>query len=557
MPSTLWLARRGLHPRTTRIGLWGTAMSKHNVNLDALLKREDFEIQEDQQQPSRLTFDIKMSDLEASSLMYQVLRKPDFQRETASWDSEKVAEFVESFLEGALIPALILWRSPRSGNVFVIDGAHRLSALIAWIHDDYGDRVLSRQFFEGMIPKEQEDAAQKTRELLRKKIGSYAEIKAAAVASHTAAPEKVKWAKNMSTFAVSLQWVQGESDVAETSFFKINQKAAPIDPTELRMIEARHKPNALAARALMRAGVGHKYWSDFGPEQQEATKTIAKDTYDILFDPTLQTPIKTLDLPVAGRGYSAESVRLVFDFVNLANDIRSVAQQKKSLANDHQGDATILFLKKTRKIARRISGMHPSSLGLHPAVYFYAATGRYQPTAFLGAVALIQKMEKEDSFDRFTSLRRRFEEFLVTYRDFTNQIVRKYGSNLKSSHRVFDLYDTILSEIEAGGNDTEVAVRVQSFRQFQFLKQFVDAEQRPRTEFSADTKSAVFLRNAIESASRCGICQARLHVKSISFDHIIRVQDGGTGDEENAQMTHMYCNSTYKERPIALAKQRA
>jgi hypothetical protein len=37
----------------------------------------------------------------------------------------------------------------------------------------------------------------------------------------------------------------GEAAKAESSFFKINQKATLIDPTELDMIKSRHKPNAL------------------------------------------------------------------------------------------------------------------------------------------------------------------------------------------------------------------------------------------------------------------------------------------------------------------------
>jgi len=51
----------------------------------------------------------------------------------------------------------------------------------------------------------------------------------------------------------------GEAAKAESSFFKIKQKATLIDPTEFDMIKSRHKPNALAARALIRAGTGHKY----------------------------------------------------------------------------------------------------------------------------------------------------------------------------------------------------------------------------------------------------------------------------------------------------------
>src|SRR5687768_7987556 len=110
-------------------------MPVHYANLDALIRREDFEITSEALQHSSLTVTLRASDLEDKSFLYQVLRKPDFQRETSNWDPEKVSDLIQSFLEGDLIPSVILWRSP-AGNIFVIDGAHRLSALIAWVHDD-------------------------------------------------------------------------------------------------------------------------------------------------------------------------------------------------------------------------------------------------------------------------------------------------------------------------------------------------------------------------------------------------------------------------------------
>ncbi len=103
------------------------------TNLDALIVREDFEVLDTPVQfPAIQTIQIR--DLEQGSFFYQVLRKPDFQRETADWTSERISEFVDSFLSGDLIPGIILWNS--GSNIFVIDGAHRLSALIAWVQDD-------------------------------------------------------------------------------------------------------------------------------------------------------------------------------------------------------------------------------------------------------------------------------------------------------------------------------------------------------------------------------------------------------------------------------------
>ena len=113
------------------------------VNLDALIPREDFAVNEGNS-TSQFGQTLQIRDLEKGSFFYPVLRKPDFQRETADWAPERIASFIESYIDGDLIPAIILWQA--GSNIFVIDGGHRLSALIAWVHDDYGDGDISRVF---------------------------------------------------------------------------------------------------------------------------------------------------------------------------------------------------------------------------------------------------------------------------------------------------------------------------------------------------------------------------------------------------------------------------
>jgi len=34
--------------------------------------------------------------------------------------------------------------------------------------------------------------------------------------------------------------------------------------------------------------------------------------------------------------------------------------------------------------------------------------------------------------------------------------------------------------------------------------------------------------------------------KSVSYDHIVRVRDGGPGDLDNLQLTHPYCNQAVR-----------
>lgn len=142
-----------------------------NVNLDAMIKREDF-AREIKDEPAPETIrELNLSMLLPDAPIRRLLRKPDFQRETNHWTPDQVLHFIRSFLDGAVIPGVILWRS--TNFVFVIDGAHRLSALCAWISDDYGDRALSSAFYGGEISKEQKKIANRVRMLIDKNAGSF------------------------------------------------------------------------------------------------------------------------------------------------------------------------------------------------------------------------------------------------------------------------------------------------------------------------------------------------------------------------------------------------
>jgi hypothetical protein len=530
-------------------------MPKNLVNLDALIKREDFEVRGDAPPPpSELRPAVDVAQLEPGSLFHQVLRKPDFQRETSDWDPEKIAELVQSFLNGDLIPSVILWRSPLSQNIFVIDGAHRLSAFIGWVCVDYGSGSISIPFFENFIPPEQIKAAEKTRELIQQYVGTYRELKTALQGpAEFVKEERLTLAKNLSAFAINLQWVPGDARRAESSFFKINQKAVVIDDTELVMIQARRKPNAVATRALIRAGTGHKYWSAFSEDIQDEIESIARNVYEILFKPAMETPIKSLDQPIAGRGYSADSVRMIFELVNFINDVPDTTKED-SLPDDTDGDATLRYLRAVKRAATLISGNEPQSVGLHPFVYFYGATGRFQPTAFLASIAFIQELAARRGLPRFTEHRDAFEEFLLRYRHFTNQIARRFGSLQRGLAPTITMYRRLLVGIAAGKNDDEIIEQFHEEPQLQHLRPITEEDRRYGRDFSRDTKNAALIRDAMEQELRCRICNARLHFKSISIDHKERRAEGGRGSPDNAQLTHPYCNSGYKEQLAARKK---
>jgi hypothetical protein len=531
---------------TRRICLWGNSMPDIYVNLDALITREDFEAKSDQNLSANLSTTQTITELEKGKFFFSVLKKPDFQRETANWTPETAAELIKSFVDEDLVPAIILWRSP-SNDIFVIDGSHRLSALIGWVHDDYGDKDISKKFFDSVISDAQIEAAETTRKIINKTVGAYAELQFAIGNPGKAKTEHIERAKKLGSLAINVQWVTGDARKAEHSFFRINQQGTPIDPTELTMLRARRSPSALAARAIIRAGVGHKYWSKFSADTQVSIEAEAKNVYKNLFEPQLETPIKTMDIPIAGRAYSAKTLPLIFDLVNLAND-QVFGRAPKVVAEDIDGTKTVEFLRNVRKVAYRISGEHASSLGMHPIVYFYGSTGRFQPTSFFGVVALMKELEKTNRFTDFTKVRRKFEDFLLSHKHLSNQITQKVGSGLKGYTHVLNLYKLVIAGLDAGLSEQEIEQSISSDPKLSFLRTASDEDERQhRKDFSTDTKSGTFLVEGVRSLIECKICRAYMHRNSITFDHIQDKRLGGTGDSENAQIAHPYCNSTYKD----------
>ncbi|MGF3027754.1 DUF262 domain-containing protein [Methylobacterium aquaticum] len=525
------------------------AITTNVVNLDALIRRADLIA------PGEASEDItslQVTGLEAKGFLYPALRKPDFQRETSSWTPEQVADLISTFARRDLIPAVILWRAGQ--NVFVIDGAHRLSALIAWVHDDYGDGEVSRRFFQGSIPDDQHKAAEKARQLVEAEVGSYKAHKIAIEYPEDARPDIAARAARIGWQDVAVQWIRNaDHDKAEKSFFRINQGGTKIDPTERRILNARASATALSARAILRRGTGHNYWDRFDRSNQVRIEELGKEVYAILFEPPLTLPIRTLDIPLCGQGYGPHVLPFLFDLINLVNDVsvpdssnkRTKADEK--LQDDEDGSDTIKYLIKARAVLWRICGNHPSSLGLHPALYFYSPTGVFQPTAIFSIVALIKNWDTED-FVSFTKIRKDFEGFLLKYRGIT-EAVRKLGSGSRSRPRVVSLYSYIINAFKQGKSASEIHTALSSDQDYAFFltEEAPDppaTKETPGKKFNRDTKGAAFIRDALPSAPKCSTCGGIIHRNSMHFGHTKARRAGGSGDIANAQLQHPFCDST-------------
>jgi hypothetical protein len=519
------------------------------VNLDAMIPRADFALQDDANAASYENVpSISVRDLKPDGLIRPILRKPDFQRETNHWSPEQVASLLECFVSGDLIPSVIVWKSP--AFLFVIDGGHRLSVIRAWIEDDYGDGPVSRAFFGNAISKIQIKAAEQTRALIGEKIGTWQHMQSM-LESQTITEQERRKINTAVSRGIHVQWVQGNAEKAEASFFKINTKGTPLDDIEELLLSNRRKPIAIASRAVIRAGMGHKYWSKFAPPTCNEIEQLAKQIHGTLFEPEVDTPIKTLDLPLGGSTGVRAALQVLVEFMLEANrDQTGVPKKLADQIDDEDGTGTRAALTNTLALASRMSGNQHGSLGLHPAIYFYGPTGRHLTPMFLGISTLIaRKLINNDKtfFEKFTKVRSKLEDILINHKDLIATILQKTISR----HRVTkyaDLIDNLVTELFADGGKVisdENLVMIAGLSGKIITGTQLDNSER----FSEDTKSAAFINTALKSAIRCPVCQGYLdQSKSVSYDHKIEKAAGGTGSLENCQLTHPYCNQSTKNK---------
>ena len=521
------------------------------VNLDALIPREDLEIKETKNLPNQ-SRELNIFFLQKGQLWVESLRKPQFQRSTWEWSPEKVLGLIKSFTDGDLIPSIILWKG--EGNVFVIDGAHRLSALIAWVNDDYGYGAISRNFFTDNMERGQIEKAKLTKRLVEDNIGSYRDIVLAGANQNSAPKNHIKIAQIITSKSIDLQWVPGDASQAEESFFKINEAASPLDGTEKRLLRARNKPVAIASRAIIRAGRGHKYWDKFSQQSQQQIEDISTEIHGWLFKPELVTPIKTYDISLAGKSYSDITQQLILNVVNFSNNIKIVdasnAKKKEdfpeySLPDEtSDGIETINCLINTKKMLANIVGTQSSSLGLHPAIYFYSHQGRYQITAFMAILNLIKDYEQKKMLIKFTTIRKQFEGFIWKHKNIVNQATTTWGSGAKGYANLTRLFDFIIKLFIAGKTEEQIIDQLDKNEDFGFFKAGIrELNPKRRKTFSSDSKSEVFLNAAYNSILRCNICGGFLHINSIQIGHQQDISKDGIGNANNGRLEHPYCNS--------------
>jgi hypothetical protein len=229
-------------------------------------------------------------------------------------------------------------------------------------------------------------------------------------------------------------------------------------------------------------------------------------------------------------------------------DIGKSRRPISEFAVDTDGTKTIEVLDECLAVMTRVTGNDAGSLGLHPAVYFYSDKGRHIPDLLLGMLYLFkERIKNNDShfFKKFVKARAGMEACLVSKKHLITQALQIARSKTRFE-RSADLFSFLVDECSKGRVPTDeniVGVIIPNAQS----KILAISQSSTSVQFSTETKSQIYLRDSLQTALKCSICHGLIEpAKSVSYDHVERVREGGAGDAANGQMTHPYCNTSIK-----------
>lgn len=383
-----------------------TKMFKTNLkcNLEHLIPRGNVEASNSNivhtQSDRRSSFNL--TDLEKGQFFYQQLKKPIFQRDTNQWTVERVEKLINTFLDDGLIPAIILWED-LDGDIYIIDGAHRISSLIAWVNSDYGK--------ENELNDSNHLAIE---EYLNEKIGSYSEIK-------YSKDDKYKNIKQIiAKRSISVQWVTGNYDKVKESFIRINEQGVVISEDEKELIENDQLPISKLSRSILGHGLGQT-----SINQNQNTEQI----FNRFFIPYLSHQLK--NYPLVGS--------LNEDFI-----ISKVYNVVKIIDNNQGLDLEML----EEKVLQTLIFIQ-DKLNISQKAYFYGATKQFKTNTLYGFIRFSLELMKDQSlYSLFVKNRGDFEEFLIANEKHIQNIARKKRQAKRAYEEVCSYYEILLHSCE-------------------------------------------------------------------------------------------------------------
>lgn len=504
------------------------------------------------------------------------LRKPEFQRATNGWSDEKILSLLSTLRENQVIPGVILWLNTQTSHIFVLDGAHRLSVIRAWITDDWGDSEQAKEY--AYIEEGEIEAAKRIRAKVLKKIGSFEASQSAAkqfkmVVDENKPPSELlpsdveslgRFMYNLNTaLRIPIQWVIGDYETAEKSFVNINTGGTPLSNQEVLYLHNRRSPAARAITGIVtnatRPGVFIKF--------QDECEAIAKELYATLLAPSdARFPERVADYPLClitrqknfDRYLFLQNILAISKHGETGEDkLSSLLEADANQQNEEVvAEKTRDLLKSIRQTILHIHGNSSQSIGLHPAFYFYNNKGQFKDFLLMLFLAWASRGGPKEIIDRkvrFTLARDLFEEVWMEGKEWIFKVYGRSGAGpSRLTAKFVETLDSLISAVLTAKKEGRSAIDILDKFLIEldpkihadFRKQYEKETGRPAGRFSGATKlQAEFFFVFRNGTPRCSLCGGRLHMGSHQLDHIEPRRTGGKASVSNAEPKHPFCNN--------------
>jgi hypothetical protein len=558
------------------------------VHLDHLIRRESLRwvetniIQQDFPLfgPAQRDHRIRYLDLDDETNVvpfFPLLRKPDFQRETSAWSPEDCLSLLESIVTGLIIPSLIVWKSPDNNFLYILDGAHRLSVVRAWMLDDWGDKsndYYDRHEYSLEISK----AAEEVRALVKARIGNYQDFVTAGKrymeVSRVGSPSKelseldykrgLFYGDMLQGAGFDIQRVGGNYKVAESSFLRINRSGQPLDDWETILIENRDSSFARAVMSIVNGGAS-RFWPDVA--QSTETDMILKEIKDgsqqinrKLFVPPFVTPIKDANVPFMvapgyfqKHAYLLELLPVVSGMSGTDDDIKSMLSRDTSASSEavlNNGRKLIVAVLEIFTHLTTDNSSDNKSLSIVPLFYFYSRYARYVRSSLYGFTLWLTTGSEEEIRNRkivFSAHRGRYEQILFE-NNIAGAITDRVGSGSRATPVVVEFNERVLRLLDSNPAPiTEPSFKSELDKILDDLtvQRTRKSEAKEDRQVGETQKNVINMKKLFEHSIRCEICGGIHNLRyGTQYDHEIPYAQGGMTEIANLRPTHPFCNNS-------------
>jgi hypothetical protein len=525
---------------------------------------------------------VRYSDIRGNE-WFPRLRKPDFQRETNAWTPDDCLVFLDSVVRGRIIPSIILWANDENSLIYVLDGAHRLSVLRAWMVDDWGDKA--GDYYKRRDMDTIREAARISRQLITQKIGYFSDYAQAgeeimAISEQGKAPKQVLGIQRFEqgTFynravggflTMAVQWERGDYSSAEQSFLRINRRGQALDPWEATLIEYRHSSYARSIMSIANGGESGHYWPEPSDEEEIEEETAqlvsgfaekAAAIYERLFIPPFHLPITDLNVPLMvapayfqKHKYLLEVMPLIIKreiAITEENQVAIMKQDDRANAQTVIKNADYILTAMDEGLEHLISPSHSSkSLSLVPLFYWYNQKGQHTRGLLYGFIYWLLSGTTTDILQRkqvFCANRGHMEHFLFYLKQEIGGLQQRWGAGLKATNKAAGFFQSLLEVInrslEPDPLNLEEAV-LQVLREYGNIPNRGSKAKISRN-FSGTDRTFINIREMFENSVRCHICGGVINLSygGLQYDHTEDYALTGLTDPETGKPTHPFCN---------------